>query len=226
MGASLPLLKRYKQRYYIESVDHVMKNSFGRLWESLKELRKDKKLLYFFLAYFFYIDGVYTIIDMATAYGTALGLDTTGLLLALLATQVVAFPCSIIFGKLSAKYPTERLIMICIIAYAGISVFALFMSSQTHFWILAVCVGMFQGGIQALSRSHFAKLVPSEKTGEYFGILDICGKGASFMGTTLVGLVSQLTGDANKGVGILTLIFIAGFGFFYVSVRKEMQFRT
>lgn len=116
--------------------------------------------------------------------------------------------------------------MICIIAYAGISVFALFMSSQTHFWILAVCVGMFQGGIQALSRSHFAKLVPSEKTGEYFGILDICGKGASFMGTTLVGLVSQLTRDANKGVGILTLIFIAGFGFFYVSVRKEMQFRT
>ena len=87
--------------------------------------------------------------------------------------------------------------MICIIAYAGISVFALFMSSQTHFWILAVCVGMCQGGIQALSRSHFAKLVLSEKTG-----------------------------DANKGVGILTLIFIAGFGFFYVSVRKEMQFRT
>lgn len=125
-----------------------------------------------------------------------------------------------VVGKLSSRYPSERLIMICITAYFGIAVFALFMSSQPHFWILAVCVGMFQGGIQALSRSHFARLIPAEKSGEYFGILDICGKGASFVGTTLVGLVSQISGQANLGVGVLTLVFLAGLGLFYLSNRQ------
>ena len=186
-------------------------------------MKNEKRILWFLIAYFFYIDGVYTIIEMATAYGTALGLNTTGLLLALLVTQIVAFPFAIIFGRLSEKYPTERLIMICIGAYFGIAVFALFMRTQIQFWILAVCVGMFQGGVQALSRSHFAKLIPPQKSGEYFGILDICGKGASFIGTALVGLVSQVTGDANKGVGVLTLVFVLGFFLFRKSVKTEPQ---
>ena len=160
----------------------MVSESFGRLWRTLKELAKDRKILIFLVAYFFYIDGVYTIIDMATAYGTALGLDTTGLLLALLVTQIVAFPSAIVFGKLTKKYPSANLITVCILAYTGIAIFAMFMESQFQFWILAVCVGLFQGGIQALSRSHFAKLIPPEKSGEYFGLLDICGKGASFIG--------------------------------------------
>lgn len=182
-------------------------------------MKDDKKVFFFLLAYFFYIDGVYTIIDMATAYGTALGLDTTGLLLALLVTQIVAFPSAIIFGRLAKKYASEKLIMLCIAAYTGIAAFALFMTTQTHFWILAVCVGMFQGGIQALSRSHFAKLIPAEKSGEYFGLLDICGKGASVIGTTLVGLVSQLTGSASKGIGVLVVVFVGGILLFGASVR-------
>ncbi|MGN1377400.1 MAG: MFS transporter [Dorea sp.] len=217
---SIPLLIHYRQLHYVDLETHFIKQTFGRLWATFKGMKNDRKTLLFLLAYFFYIDGVYTIIDMATAYGTALGLDTTGLLLALLATQIVAFPCSILFGKLSSRYPSERLIMICITAYFGIAVFALFMNSQLHFWILAVCVGMFQGGIQALSRSHFARLIPAEKSGEYFGILDICGKGASFVGTTLVGLVSQISGQANLGVGVLTLVFLAGLGLFYLSNRQ------
>lgn len=219
VGVTLPLIKSYKQVHYVDLESGFMKKSFGRLGHTLKGMKNDKKVLLFLIAYFFYIDGVYTIIDMATAYGTALGLDTTGLLLALLATQIVAFPFSIIFGVLSSKYPTERLIMVCILAYFGIAVFALFMSTQLHFWILAVFVGMFQGGIQALSRSHFAKLIPAEKSGEYFGIMDICGKGASFLGTTLVGMVSQITGNANKGVGILIPVFLLGLCLFYLSVK-------
>ena len=128
----------------------------------------------FLLAFFFYIDGVYTIIDMATAVGTALGFDTAGLLLALLATQIVAFPASIITGTLSQKKSPEAMLSVCILAYCGIAVFAMLMTSQVHFWILAIAVGMFQGGIQALSRSYFAKIIPPEKSGEYFGLNDLC----------------------------------------------------
>ena len=223
VGTTIPLLRGYKQIYYVEVRGNVISQSFGRLFDTMKDMKNEKRILWFLIAYFFYIDGVYTIIEMATAYGTALGLNTTGLLLALLVTQIVAFPFAIIFGRLSEKYPTERLIMICIGAYFGIAVFALFMRTQIQFWILAVCVGMFQGGVQALSRSHFAKLIPPQKSGEYFGILDICGKGASFIGTALVGLVSQVTGDANKGVGVLTLVFVLGFFLFRKSVKAEPQ---
>lgn len=214
---AVPLLKNYKQIYYIKKQSHVITSSFNRLWETLKNLKKDRTVLLFIIAYFFYIDGVYTIIDMATAYGTALGLDTTMLLVALLVTQIVAFPSAIIFGKLSSKYSSNKLISICIVAYTGIAIFAIFMSTQFHFWILAVCVGLFQGGIQALSRSHFAKITPSEKSGEYFGLLDICGKGASFLGTTLVSVVTQLSGNKSIGIGVLAVLFVIGFTFFIKS---------
>ena len=216
---TLPLLKQYKQKYYVEVKKGAVKASFGRLWETLKQMSKNKKVFFFLIAFFCYIDGVYTIIDMATAYGQALGLDTTGLLLALLVTQVVAWPFSILFGRLSKKYDSNTLITICICAYTGIAIYALFLVSLTQFWILAVCVGMFQGAIQALSRSYFAKIIPAEKSGEYFGIYDICGKGASFLGTTIMGLATQLTGNANVGIAALSILFIVGLIFF----RKQAK---
>lgn len=217
--SSLPLLKNYRQIHYVENTPGLVGKSFRRLWETLKSMKDERKILLYLLAYFFYIDGVYTIIEMATAYGTALGLDTTGLLLALLVTQIVAFPSAIAFGKFTEKYPSENLITICILAYTSIAVYALFLNSQLQFWILAVCVGLFQGGIQALSRSHFAKLIPPQKSGEYFGIMDICGKGASFIGTALVGFVSQVTGSTNQGVAVLAVVFVVGLVLFRVSVR-------
>ena len=217
--SSLPLLKNYRQIHYVENTPGLVGKSFRRLWETLKGMKDDRKILLYLLAYFFYIDGVYTIIEMATAYGTALGLDTTGILLALLVTQIVAFPSAIAFGKFTEKYPSENLITICILAYTAIAVYALFLNSQLQFWILAVCVGLFQGGIQALSRSHFAKLIPPQKSGEYFGIMDICGKGASFIGTALVGFVSQVTGSTNQGVAVLAVVFVVGLVLFRVSVR-------
>ena len=223
VGMTLPLLKNYRQKYYVEHQDHAVARSFSRLWETLHGLRRDPKVLWFLIAFFFYIDGVYTIIDMATAYGSALGLDTTGLLLALLATQVVAFPCSIGFSILVRRVAADRLITICIGAYFAIAVFAMFMSTQLHFWILAVLVGMFQGGIQALSRSYFARIIPSEKSGEYFGMLDICGKGAAFLGTTLVSVLSQLTGSINQGVGSIALMFIVGMICFRRAVREKKR---
>ena len=216
---TLPLLKSYKQLHFVEVEQHAIRQSFARIGSTICHLHEDKQVFWFLLAFFCYIDGVYTIIDMATAYGTALGLDTTGLLLALLLTQIVAFPSALIFGRLSAKYPSTTLIPVCIAAYAGIAVFAFFLTQQWQFWVLAVIVGMFQGGVQALSRSHFAKITPPEKSGEYFGLFDICGKGASFLGTMIVSVGSQLTGSANVGVGSLIVLFIIGFVLFRVSCR-------
>lgn len=216
---TVPLLKTYTQKYYVEKRPHAVRESFSRIGRTFKNIKNEKRIFIFLLAFFFYIDGVYTIIDMATAYGAALGLDSTGLLLALLVTQIVAFPCCIIFGRLAHKYPATALITVCITAYLGIAIFAMFLATQTQFWILAVLVGMFQGGIQALSRSYFTKIIPAEQSGEYFGLLDICGKGAAFMGTAIVSVVSQITGDINKGVGMIAILFIIGLILFRYSVK-------
>ena len=222
LAMTLPLLKTYRQLHYVEVEKHAIRQSFARIGHTLRHLHEDKQVFWFLLAFFCYIDGVYTIIDMATAYGTALGLDTTGLLLALLVTQIVAFPSALIFGRLSAKYPSTTLIPVCIAAYAGIALFAFFLTQQWQFWVLAFVVGMFQGGVQALSRSHFAKIIPPEKSGEDFGLFDICGKGASFLGTMIVSVGSQLTGSANVGVGSLIVLFIVGFVLFRVSCKEGM----
>ena len=220
---TLPLLKIYRQKHFVPRQPGAVKATFVRLGKTLAGLKNEKHILLFLVAFFFYIDGVYTIIEMATAYGSALGLDSTGLLLALLVTQIVAFPCSILFGRLTRKYKAAALITVCIIAYFGIAVFAMFMSTQAHFWFLAVCVGMFQGGVQALSRSWFAKIVPPEKSGEYFGLLDICGKGASFMGTAIVSAVSQVSGDINTGVGMIAILFIVGLVLFRIAVKATPE---
>ncbi|SHJ92014.1 MFS transporter [Hespellia stercorisuis] len=221
LAMSLPLLKKYRQRFYVEKKPHAVKESFQRLGRLFSNVRKEKKVFLFLLAFFFYIDGVYTIIDMATAYGTSLGLDSSGLLLALLATQIVAFPFAILFGRLSEKFETTKLITLCIFAYLGIAVFAIFLRTQWQFWVLAILVGMFQGGIQALSRSYFTRIIPADRSGEYFGLLDICGKGASFVGTTVVSIVSQISGSVNVGVGMIGVLFVVGILIFRAAAAQE-----
>ena len=230
---SLPLVKRYRQSAYRERNGNPVAQTFRQLGKSFREASKQKHIFVYLLAFFFFIDGVYTIIDMATAYGKSLGLDTTGLLLALLVTQIVAFPCSILFGRFSAKYDTGRLIKICIICYTGIALFAVFLAQQWQFWVLAVLVGMFQGGIQALSRSYLGKIIPPERSGEYFGLMDICGKGASFVGTTLVAVVSQLTEGmqfavfglpvANTGIAVGSIAGMFAIGFVLFCVADKLN---
>lgn len=220
---TVPLFRSYRQKNFAQPPEHPVRDSFLRLGRTLKDVKKEKPIFLYLLAFFFFIDGVYTIIEMATAYGSALGLDSTGLLLALLVTQIVAFPCALVFSKLSRNYETSRLIKVCIFAYICIALFAIQLDKQWEFWLLAVLVGMFQGAIQALSRSYFAKIIPAKKSGEYFGIYDICGKGASFMGTTLVGVVAQLTGIANAGVAIIAVLFVIGFFLFCKAARCGEQ---
>ena len=226
IGCSLPLAKRYRQTAFIKTEGNAVSATFKRLWETFREAKQHKHIFLYLVAFFFFIDGVYTIIDMATAYGTALGLDTTGLLLALLLTQIVAFPCSIIFGRLSAKYDSGLLIKISIGCYTFITLFAVFLKFQWQFWLLAVMVGMFQGGIQALSRSYLGKIIPAERSGEYYGLMDICGKGASFVGSTLVGTVSAAMAGTSLNVfgyelqseslavGTLVILFAIGYVLF------------
>ena len=211
IASTLPLVKSYKQKYYIEPEAHPALDTFARLKDTLMKAKEQKKVFLFLFAFFFYIDGVYTIIDMATAYGTSLGLNTTGLLLALLLTQIVAFPASLTFAVLSKTKDTASLIKVAIIAYFLIALFAVQLDKQWEFWVLAVAVGCFQGGIQALSRSYFAKIIPENASGEYFGLFDICGKGASFLGTMLIGVVTQITGKQNIGVAALSITFVIGY---------------
>ena len=220
--SSIPLLRSYRQKYFSEPGEHVIRSSFVRLGRTLREITQQKHIFLFLLAFFFYIDGVYTVIDMATAYGQALGLDSTGLLLALLLTQIVAFPCVLIFSRIVKKVRPEKIITICIAAYFCIAVYAYWLDTQLDFWILAVLVGMFQGTIQALSRSYFAKIIPAEKSGEYFGIYDICGKGASIVGTALVSVLSQATGNINIAVSALSVMFLVGLILF----RKAVSLNT
>lgn len=220
IAMALPLIKEYQQKHYVEKREHPVRETFKRLANTFKNIRKEKAAFLFLLSFFFYTDGVYTIIDMATAYGSALGLDSTGLLLALLVTQIVAFPFAILFGYLARKIVADKLITVCIGAYFLIAVYAMFLASQVQFWILAVCVGMFQGGIQALSRSYFMKIIPSDQSGEFFGFLDICGKGAAFMGTAIVSTVTLVTGKESLGVGMIAILFVVGMILFRITVRE------
>ncbi len=218
---TIPLLRNYRQKHGVPRQEHAFRESFRRLARVFHDILGHRKILLFLLAFFFYIDGVYTIIDMATAYGSAIGLNSSGLLLALLVTQIVAFPFALIFGRAAKKYKNTSLIKLCIFAYFCIALFAIQLDRQWEFWLLAVCVGMFQGGVQALSRSYFARIIPSEKSGEFFGIYDICGKGASFLGTALVGAMTQLTQNPSSGVGMLAILFAVGFVLFSAAAREN-----
>lgn len=221
--SAVPLLLSFQQKHYVEVSGHVVRESFARLGRTFLDIKKEKHIFVFLLAFFFYIDGVYTIIDMATAYGQALGLDSTGLLLALLLTQVVAFPSVLILNQVAKRVKPTQILTVCIFAYLGISVYAYFLDTQTDFWILAVLVGMFQGSVQALSRSYFGKIIPAEKAGEYFGIYDICGKGAAILGTTLVSVMSQITGKMNVGVSAISVLFVIGLLLFRKAVKMNEE---
>ncbi len=217
LAFTVPLVRTYKQRYAKELAPgetfggEVVKTVRG-LGTTMRRIAQDRAILIYMIAFFFYIDGVHTVISMATTYGTSLGLDSTALILALLVTQFVAFPSAIAYGSLAKKYGTLRMILIAVAAYVGIVLFAaFFLKSEVEFWILAVVVGMFQGGIQALSRSYFGKLIPKERSNEYYGFFDIFGRYASVMGTLLVSVVTSLTGDASLGVLSIGILLVVGF---------------
>ncbi|QHA35647.1 MFS transporter [Rossellomorea marisflavi] len=207
---TIPLLKHVKQHYFIKREKNPVAKSFKRLGKTFKEIRKYRALFLFLLAYFFYIDGVGTIITMSTAYGSDLGITSTNLLIILFVTQVVAGPFSILYGRLSEKFTGKKMLYAGIIVYIGVCIYAYFLETTLDFWILAMLVASSQGGIQALSRSYFAKMVPKKNANEFFGFYNIFGKFASIMGPLLVAVTSQVTGQSNSGVFSLVILFVIG----------------
>ena len=209
---SVPVLRDVHQTHFKAREAHLFRHTLKGLAGTCKKIARDKRLLMYMLAFFFYIDGVHTIITMSTSYGTDLGIDSTQLVLALLVTQFVAFPSAIAYGRLAGRFGTKRMLLIAVFAYFCITLFAaFFLRSAAEFWVLAVCVGLFQGGIQALSRSEFGKLIPKENANEYYGFFDIFGKYAAVMGTFLVSVFTQLTGNPSVGVLSIAVLFVVGF---------------
>ena len=224
---TLPLYKSYEQIHYLPRPANPIKATFKRLGEIFKELAKNKKALVFLIAFFFYIDGVHTIIKMAMSIGNDLQFENFGavkLVIALFVTQIVAFPFAILFGKLSSKHSCEKLLIVCIAAYTGIGVLTVFLRHEWQFWAMAVGVGMFQGGIQAMSRSYFTKIIPAEKSGEFFGLYDIFGKGAAILGIGLITLLSSIF-PLSEGPWItislipLPILFAIGLVLFIISMK-------
>ena len=212
LAFSVPVLRDVHQTHFKAREAHLFRHTLKGLAGTCKKIAHDKRLLMYMLAFFFYIDGVHTIITMSTSYGTDLGIDSTQLVLALLVTQFVAFPSAIAYGRLAGRFGTKRMLLIAVFAYFCITLFAaFFLREALEFWILAICVGLFQGGIQALSRSEFGKLIPKENANEYYGFFDIFGKYATIMGTLLVSVFTQLTGSSSYGVLSVAVLFIVGF---------------
>lgn len=208
---TIPLYKNVHQKYSLPRQEHIIAHTFGRLGETFKKLKKEKSLLYFIIGYFCYIDGVYTIISMSTTYGAEVGIDSNAMVLALLLTQFVAFPCSILSGVLAKKFGTMKLIKVFIIMYIGICVIGFGLDTELEFWILALCVGVCQGGIQALSRSHFGKLIPKDESSEYFGFFDVFGKFADFFGPLIISACAFFLHESKYGVLSLIVLFVIGF---------------
>ncbi len=211
---SLPMMKNVQQNYYVDPEPRPLRNSFKRLKKTLKNIRGHKSIFMFLIAYFFYIDGVATIIKMATVYGSDVGLESSDMLVILLISQFVAFPFAILFGKLAKKFTARTMISFAILLYTFICFYAYFMNSVIDFWVLTMLVMTSQGGIQALSRSFFGKMVPKENSNEFFGFYNIFGKFAAIMGPLLVGVFSQVTGNSRFGILSLVILFAIGFVLF------------
>ncbi|WP_432623000.1 MFS transporter [Bifidobacterium sp.] len=214
---TIPLLTSYKQVHYratASQTGEAIRGTFAELGSTFRAIRKNKPLWMFMIAFFFYIDAVNTVISMSTSYGTQLGIDSTQLVVALLVTQFVAFPSAIVYGKLAGRFGAKTMITVAVVAYMCIVFFAaFFLRSAFEFWILAILVGMFQGGIQALSRSYYGKIIPKKHANEYYGFYDIFGKTASIIGTFLVATTTSITGNASLGVLSIAILLAAALVF-------------
>ncbi len=207
---ALPLLRNVRQIHCLDDRPDKMRHTLLRLRSTFHRLRQDRQLLYFLCAYFFYIDGVYTIMSLATTYGAEAGIDQLQMLLALLLTQLIAFPCALLAAKAARKWGVIRLLRLSVIAYMGICAFGWQLRQAWQFWVLAAAVGMFQGGIQSLSRSHFGRMIPKAEANEYFGLFDIFGKAADFLGPAIVAFCAFVFHSSSYGILGLLVLFAAG----------------
>ena len=178
----------------------AVRQGFGELARTLREIRRYRPILWFLAAYWLYIDGVNTVIKMAVDYGLSLGFEAAQLVAALLLTQFVAFPAALAFGWLGQRIGARKGIFVALTVYATATCFAYFLRDVRDFYLLAVVIGLVQGGVQSLSRSYFGRLVPEGKSSEFFGFYNMMGKFAAVLGPLLTGVVAKLTGDPRLSI--------------------------
>lgn len=214
---TIPLMLTVRQRHSVPVAGNILVNSFVRVFRTIGAMRRHRRLFLFLLAYFLYIDGVDTIISMASIFGREIGLGAVSLLVLILGIQIIALPCTLIYGRLASRFGARALILAGIGVYTALTIMAFIMASLDDvrartvlFWIIGFLVATSQGGIQALSRSYFASLIPPERSAEFFGFYNIFGKFAAVMGPLLIAVLGQLTGSTRWGILSLVLLFAAG----------------
>lgn len=196
--------------------------TYKEILGTFKKLMKQKNIFYFLLAYWFFIDGVYTVFTMAVNYGLSIGLNQEDLMKALILTQIVGFPSALFFGYVSHKFSSRNLLLLCLMVYSFVLLYSVQIQTGTDFMILASAVGLVQGGIQALSRSYFTHLIPANHSAEYFGFFNIVGRSASVVGPLIVAFVTYLTHDARLGLLSIVLLFILG-AYFLLKTHSNDQ---
>ena len=209
---SMPLFLFVKQKKINDIADlkNPFKQSFIRVLNTFREIKKYKAVLIFLIAYWFYIDAIDTIVRMAVAYGTDLGFDSSKLIIALIFTQFIGFPATFAYGYLAEKFGLFNMLVVGILIYILICIYSLFITSATDFFILAGLVGFVQGGVQSVSRTIFSRLIPQDKATEFFGFYNLIGKSAVVVGPALVGWMAYIFDNPKAGIISLLLLFIPG----------------
>ncbi len=207
---SLPILLLVSDDGRGKHQPHPIKAAFRELASTFREIRQHRMAFTFLIAYWLYIDGVDTIVRMAVDYGMAIGFEPSDLLTALLVTQFVGFPAALVFGMIGKRWGAKTGIYIAIVVYILVVFWAWRMDEIWEFYGLAVSIGLVQGGIQSLSRSLYARLIPRERAGAFFGFYNMLGKFAAVLGPLLVGGVSLITGDPRAGILSVLILFVAG----------------
>ena len=220
---SIPMLRNVRQKHSIDPDSNLVAHTLRNMTSTLSMIIRNKSVLFFLIAYFFYIDGVGTIIHMATVFGASCGLESMDMMVILLVVQIVAFPFAILYGKLADRFGARNMILFGIVTYMVVCFLGFNLKEMKDFLMLAVLVGTAQGGIQALSRSFYGKLVPAEQASEYFGFFDVFGKFSAVIGPALFGVVAQFTGVTNYGVLAVMLMFVIGGGIFLFLVPKNVS---
>lgn len=212
---SIPLYRNVHDNKSTKKKDKIppltkIKSGINSVLKTFREIRNYPEVVKFLIAFWFYNDAISTVTKMAGIYANELGISAIHILIAILITQFIALPCTLFFGKLADKFSSKASLITSLFIYLIIVVLGYFMKDTADFYLLAILVGLVQGGSQALSRSIFSRIIPAERNAEFFGLFGLSGKFASIVGPPIVGLIGQLTGSSRDGIAALAIFFIVG----------------
>ncbi len=214
--------EKTREKYVITQLTY---SAIGQLVSTFKKINKLKTVGLFLLAYWLYIDGVGTIVRMAVDYGLAIGLDGSDLLLALLMTQFIGFPATLGFGYLGERIGAKTAIMLAIVVYLAVTALAYRMNTVEEFYALAIVIGLVQGGIQSLSRSLYARIIPKSQSAEFFGFYNMLGKFAAVLGPLMIGIIAAMTDSSRLAMFSVSILFISGgILLYFVDEKKALEF--